>query len=97
MSEPETVQLHVFIKGLVQGVGFRAFVLDKALRLGLTGWVRNRWNGSVEVLAEGSRPGLEALLTSLREGPPHAHVRESSPTWQAAQGGFEGFTIRSTD
>ena len=97
MSEAETIQLHVFVKGMVQGVGFRAFVLDKALRLDLTGWVRNRWNGSVEVLAEGSRPALEALLTALRQGPPHAHVSETAPTWQAAQGSFESFTVRYTE
>ena len=97
MSESENVQLHVFVKGMVQGVGFRAFVLEQALSLGLSGWVRNRWNGSVEVLAEGDRPRLEALLAALRKGPPHAQVSETAPTWQAAQGIFESFTVRYSE
>ena len=49
MTEGDKVRLHAIIEGRVQGVGFRAFVIDKATDLGVTGWVRNRWDGSVEL------------------------------------------------
>ena len=62
MTEGDKVRLHAIIEGRVQGVGFRAFVIDKATDLGVTGWVRNSWGGSVEIMAEDDRPTLEKLL-----------------------------------
>jgi acylphosphatase len=67
-------QLHVRLSGLVQGVGFRWFVREKARRLGLSGWVRNLPDGSVEVLASGEESQLELLKEQLRVGPPGAVV-----------------------
>lgn len=67
-------RLHVRVVGHVQGVGFRWFVRERARRLGLAGWVRNRDDGSVEVLATGDSDQLELLRTALRRGPGGAEV-----------------------
>jgi acylphosphatase len=78
-------RLHVVVRGRVQGVGFRYFVLRRARALGLTGWVRNRRDGAVEVQGEGDRAALEELLERLRQGPPGAIVADVEATW--SQGG----------
>jgi acylphosphatase len=67
-------QLHVRVTGIVQGVGFRWFVREKARRLGLRGWVRNLRDGSVEVVADGDDAQIELLKEELRRGPPGAAV-----------------------
>jgi acylphosphatase len=67
-------QLHVRIVGVVQGVGFRWFVRERARRLGLAGWVRNLPDGSVEVLAAGDRGQLDLLRGELLRGPRGAVV-----------------------
>ncbi len=67
-------EIHLLIRGRVQGVGFRWFVRERARRLGLAGWVRNRSDGTVELAAWGSDDALEALLARCREGPPSARV-----------------------
>jgi acylphosphatase len=66
--------LHVRVTGIVQGVGFRWFVRERARRLGLAGWVRNLSDGSVEVAASGDPHQLELLRGELRRGPNGAHV-----------------------
>lgn len=68
--------LRLRISGAVQGVGFRAFVLREARVLALTGWVRNRLDGTVEVLAAGGQAALETLAARCREGPRAARVRD---------------------
>ena len=68
--------LYVAVRGRVQGVGFRWFVRERARALGLTGWVRNRQDGTVEVLAEGTDAALRELRTLLRAGPSGARVSE---------------------
>jgi acylphosphatase len=64
------------VRGRVQGVGFRWFVEREAHILGISGWVRNNANGSVEVLAHGTRDQLSGLHARLREGPRAARVDE---------------------
>ncbi len=64
------------VRGRVQGVGFRWFVEAEAAKLGVAGWVRNRSDGSVEVLAQGSREQLFALRAKLHEGPRASRVDE---------------------
>jgi acylphosphatase len=68
-------QLHVRVTGTVQGVGFRWFVRERARRLGLSGWVRNLPDGSVEVVATGDAGQLELLRAELLRGPAGAAVR----------------------
>ena len=73
--------LHMRIAGGVQGVGFRDAMSREAERLGITGWVRNRADGEVEALAQGSAAALEALLAWARRGPPGSRVErvDSAP------------------
>lgn len=94
MNPPAAERLHAIVGGRVQGVGFRAFVVEHAAALGLTGWVRNLYSGEVEVVAEGPRSALEALLDKLRTGPRMAYVDEVQKTWQAASGEFSAFQMR---
>jgi acylphosphatase len=88
--------LYAIVEGRVQGVGFRYFVQEKAITLGLTGWVRNRWNGSVEVNAEGDKQDLEKLYTALLRGPRSANVTNIKHQWLAAKGEHSHFNIRMT-
>jgi acylphosphatase len=97
MSSENTTRLHASVAGHVQGVGFRFFVVDEAQALGLNGWVRNCWDDTVEVVAEGPRPTLEKLLVSLRRGPAHAHVTQVNVDWQTGLGNIHGFDIRPTE
>ena len=66
--------LHVRVTGVVQGVGFRWFVREKARRLGLSGWVRNLPDGSVEVVASGDQGQIDLLVGELKKGPEGAAV-----------------------
>jgi acylphosphatase len=88
-------RLDAVVHGRVQGVGYRYFVLGLAARQGLSGWVANQPDGSVRCVAEGPRAALDALLASLRQGPPGARVETVAETWAAATGSFTGFGVRS--
>jgi acylphosphatase len=88
-------RLEATVRGRVQGVGFRIFVANRAAALGLTGWVRNGSNSSVECVAEGRREDLETFLAALALGPAGARVEGVSPAWSAATGSFDRFAIRS--
>lgn len=70
----EQKQLHLVVRGRVQGVSFRASTQREARRLGLCGWVKNRPDGSVEILAEGSENALADLVRWAHEGPTFARV-----------------------
>ena len=95
-KESQQARLHAVVEGRVQGVGFRYFVEENAIALGLTGWVRNRWDGTVELVAEGERQSLERLLTIVRRGPRAAYVSNVRPEWPPASGEFKTFHIRIT-
>ncbi len=96
MSETNQARLHATVSGRVQGVYYRAFVQEQAAMLHITGWVRNRWNGVVEVTAEGPRPDLEQLLAALRQGPPSAAVEDVCEEWLEATGEFRSFEVVRT-
>lgn len=96
MAEKDKSRLHVTIDGRVQGVGFRAFVLRKASELGVKGWVRNRRDGRVEVVAEAERTALDKFLVALRRGPSAAMVTQVHPRWQNATGEFRRFDVKYT-
>ena len=88
-------RLEASVRGRVQGVGFRVFALREASYLGLDGFVANEADGSVRVVAEGSRPVLEALLGRLAEGPPAGFVERVITRWEPARGMPPGFRIAS--
>jgi acylphosphatase len=88
------VRLDATVHGIVQGVGFRVFVVDAARRLGVVGWVANERAG-VRVVAEGPRDTLDDLLSELGRGPVTALVDRVGSAWLPATGEFEGFSIRS--
>jgi acylphosphatase len=77
----------------VQGVGFRYFLTRRAQARGLKGWVRNRPDGAVELVAEGERADLEELLRAAREGPRLARVTRVDTDWMPATGGLEPFDL----
>lgn len=76
MDDTEVEALHFAIRGRVQGVGFRYAMTVEARRLGLTGWVRNRRDGSVEAFACGLPAALDALVEWSERGPPGARIGE---------------------
>lgn len=92
MSE-ELARVNVVVTGKVQGVFFRASTLERAQSLNLTGWVKNLPDGSVEILAEGTRYALEDLVAWCRQGPSEAEVSDVFPRWQKYQGEFRTFMI----
>ena len=93
-QERERTELYARVRGDVQGVGFRQFVVRRALSLGLRGYARNVSDGSVEVLAQGERKALERLLGLLHQGPPAASVTQISSEWRAPTEYFSGFHVR---
>ncbi|MFI5274633.1 MAG: acylphosphatase [Ktedonobacterales bacterium] len=90
----DLTRLTARVRGHVQGVGYRYFARRTALSLGLRGYVRNLPDGTVEVVAEGLRPALDAYTHQLRHGPSGAWVDEVETEWAAAEGSFSGFHIR---
>ncbi|RME30766.1 MAG: acylphosphatase [Candidatus Zixiibacteriota bacterium] len=85
---------HAIVNGVVQGVGFRYFVYARARDLHVTGYVRNRPDGTVEVWAEGDRGAVQALLDLLKTGPPAARVTDIKMSWEKATGQYAAFEIR---
>ena len=82
------------VRGRVQGVYFRQFVRNEALERGLTGYAYNRTDGSsVQVVSEGPKQELEALLVRLHVGPPAARVEAVDACWSEADGTFSGFRV----
>jgi acylphosphatase len=89
----KTVRLHMIVEGHVQGVGFRAFVLEQALRLGVKGWVRNRLAGQVEIMAEGDQVLLTGFLGVIKQGPRMSYVADVITDWSDATGEFTSFGV----
>ncbi len=87
-------QHHFIISGRVQGVGYRYSARNTASQLNLVGWVKNRMDGKVEMIAEGDKIILEQLLTWLKQGPRFADVTNIEVTQQSATGEFTDFSIR---
>jgi acylphosphatase len=87
-------RLHAIVHGRVQGVGYRASTFDEARQLGLAGWVRNRHDGTVEVLAEGSEANLRSFLAYLHRGPWAAEVTSVIEDWAEAVGAPQPFQLK---
>ncbi len=89
------VRAHVWVKGRVQGVGFRAYVEYGARQIGdLTGWVRNVGYDTVEAIVEGERPDVELFIQMIKDGPSASHVDESKVEWETPTGEFAQFGVR---
>ena len=85
----------LLITGRVQGVGFRFYMERKAREFGVTGWVRNRRDGAVEAVVQGTTGAVEAMIAWARRGPPSAVVAEVRVT--DASGDYAAFDTRPTE
>jgi acylphosphatase len=97
MTNPNSDKLarvHIWVTGRVQGVGFRAFVLQSGPLFGLSGWVHNVGYDQVETLAEGPRVVLERFVQVVKTGPRASRVDEARVEWETPTGEFEGFEVR---
>jgi len=81
------------ISGRVQGVGFRWFTKDAAVREGVTGWVRNLPDGRVEALVEGDAEAVTRIERHLRQGPPGARVQTVNTITEQPSGAYRSFSI----
>ena len=90
----EPKRLHVFVSGLVQGVGFRAWTDWEAAKLGLAGWVRNLEDGRVEAVFQGPKELVEQMLKRVGRGPVSARVSGVEVTREAVADDLKGFTVR---
>ena len=94
-DKSEFVRAHVWVKGRVQGVGFRAHVEYGARQIGmLTGWVRNVGYDTVEAVAEGEREKVERFIEMMKQGPSVSRVDESKVEWDEVTGEFQVFGVR---
>jgi len=96
-ASQEMKGIHIMVDGHVQGVGFRYFVYDFALSKNLTGWVRNRHTGQVEVQAEGPHADLDALLEHVRRGPGRSMVTDVQFEWYSAGKPYDKFSLLPTE
>jgi acylphosphatase len=85
---------HIIVIGMVQGVGFRYFVYARAKNLGLTGSVRNLYDGSVEILVEGERSLVEELIRGVKVGPRAAHVSDLKIHWNESRRQYAEFIVK---
>jgi len=92
MSEKK-VRVHVIISGKVQGVFFRAETMKAATGYNVSGWVRNKKNGTVEAVFEGKEKDVVLILEWCKTGSPHSKVKKTDVKWDAYQGEFPDFKI----
>lgn len=83
----------IIVNGLVQGVGFRYFVMRKAQQFNLKGYVKNLYSGEVITVVEGDVAMIEALFNELKVGPSHASVKEANIIWHNYKNEFNSFEI----
>lgn len=88
------VRAEITCNGLVQGVGFRYYILRQAHNLGLSGFVKNLYTGEVYILAEGDRGMIEELIKLTKAGPSHAHVKNCRVEWSEPTNEFTTFEIK---
>lgn len=89
------VRIHAHIYGKVQGVFFRLSTQKVALTAGVSGWVRNRPDGSVEAVFEGDQTAVDTVLEWCRKGPENAHVESVISETEPFSNRYEGFTVRT--
>lgn len=90
------MQAHLFISGYVQGIGYRQFVKTNAVRLGLTGWVRNLSDNRVEAVFQGDKKVIEKMLALCRTGPMLAEIKDIAVIWEKADKEFKSFETETS-
>ncbi|MBA7526020.1 Acylphosphatase [subsurface metagenome] len=88
------VRAHILISGRVQGVAFRYYAQDIAQNLGVKGWIRNCWDGKVEIVLEGEGEEVKELVDWCYHGPESAVVEKVDIKWEEYRGEFNSFGIR---
>ena len=86
-------RVHIVVSGRVQGVGYRASACDKAKSLGITGWVRNLPEGTVEILAEGDEPSIAAFINWCRNGPRWARIDDVQVSDEVRKEDSSGYSV----
>lgn len=87
------VAAHLLVTGLVQGVGYRYFCMKKARSLNITGWVRNRPDGAVELTVEGDKESISTFVEELQRGPAYADVRQVGAEYAPYSGKYQSFEV----
>lgn len=90
------IRVHIWVKGRVQGVGFRAHVEYNALQIGVLGWVRNLGQDTVETVAEGTRAQIDEFIEMVKQGSRVSRVDEARVEYEQPTGHLEGFTSKSS-
>lgn len=91
----QAVRAHIIVSGLVQGVYYRVSTKQEALTIGITGWVKNRPDGTVEAMLEGEKQRVAQLIDWCRQGPPDAQVSSVQVDWENFKGEYQDFRIVS--
>ena len=90
----EHFRVHIWVKGRVQAVGFRAHVEYNALQIGVLGWVRNLGHDTVETIAEGTRIQIDEFIEMAKQGPSISRVDEARIEYEPATGQLDAFTVK---
>ena len=90
----ETIRVHIWVKGRVQAVGYRAHVEYYALQIGVFGWVRNIGYDTVEAVAEGTRIQVDQFIEMVKTGPTASRVDEARVEYEPTTGRLDGFTVK---
>jgi acylphosphatase len=88
------VRAEIVVNGLVQGVGYRYFVVREAKKMGLKGFTQNLYTSEVLTVVEGERAIVEEIIKKLRVGPSHASVKSCKVDWQETKNEFTDFEVR---
>lgn len=93
-TQHEKFRVHIWVKGRVQGVGFRSHVEYNALQIGVFGWVRNIGYDTVETVAEGTKFQIDEFIQMVKQGPRVSRVDEAKVEYEQPTGMLEGFTVK---
>jgi acylphosphatase len=92
----DDVRAHLYIRGRVQGVSFRYYTRQQAVLKGVSGWVRNLWDGRVEAVLQGDEASVKQVIAWCKHGPTSARVDEVRVKWETPREEGTDFMIRST-
>lgn len=93
-KNPEVIRAHIWVKGRVQNVGFRAHVEYHALEIGVLGWVRNIGSDIVETVAEGTRMQVDQFIEMVKQGPRASRIDQARVEYEPTTGQLSGFDVK---